>query len=294
MHHYTAFTSSLMFPGGYLQMLWQTHLPHEARSNPLLMHGLLAIAALHLGSAEPQDRSTHWLRALHHHSISLHQFNSMLSHGHPETSPALFTYVVLLAIWIFASPTVSGEILRLDTMLDQLGLLRGGRSFLILNMRTIQKTPIGKILSRPAPPNLPKLPLHTTCAVEALKERASDEGYLTAVDELQRLLQRSLSMPDDVRLGPAWISTLEDAFWNRLRSREPLAILIFAHYSLLLQISHGLCWWMVNWPQKVIQAVEQELTSTERAALDWVVPLKNLQYALEELSGQPVEYIGYI
>lgn len=64
------------------------------------MHGLLAVATVHLARLEPQEKLLYWTRALYHHAVGLQLFNGQTFHLSPENSDVLFAFAVMLVVWV--------------------------------------------------------------------------------------------------------------------------------------------------------------------------------------------------
>lgn len=83
MNNWTASTwKSIIDPQDKYQKLWQTFVPTEAASHPFLMHGILALSALHLASDSGRSQETrreHRAVALRHHEYSIALFRPLLN-----------------------------------------------------------------------------------------------------------------------------------------------------------------------------------------------------------------------
>ena len=100
MHHYSSDT----FRAGLgtrpeVQHLWWDYIPKQALTHVFLMHGLLALSALHLAFEQP-NRSAHYLQLCDkHQSIALNKFRAILSSEiDPEVADALFALASTISV----------------------------------------------------------------------------------------------------------------------------------------------------------------------------------------------------
>jgi hypothetical protein len=286
MNHFTVVTSLSLFPGEKQRNLWQRHIPFEARSYPLLMHGLLSVASLNMAFLEPKERSAYRIRALYHHNLGLQLFNSQISQISPKNSHVLFTFALMLVIWVYASPAGDKEGSRLDDILDVLDLVRGCRTLFQLHMEAILDKPIGVFYDVNQSPVLPKLPPASHQVFQNLRTKALDSTHFAAIEQLEVLLQKSIIKPDNTNIVAAWPAIVEDPLWIRLRSHEPFAILIFAHYAIILQRFENRWWWTAGWSKRIIQAAEHALTDTDRVSLGLDLCSGYIQSHGQELASQ--------
>lgn len=269
MSHFTAVTSLNLFSGVAQRQVWQIDVPSQAGSNAMLMHGLLAVSASHLVRLKPQQRSLYHVRAHHHHGLGLQLFNAEIHNLSSHNCDVLFTFSMLLIIWVYAFPAADGEVFSLNDILNMLDIVRGCKIVFKLHQDTILDKPIGKALSIEQSSPLPDLPPAAYQVFLRLRDRAADAVHLAAIDRLQRSFQRFLEGVDNMKSAPAWPANVEDSFWIRLRAHEPVSLLIFAHYALVLRYCEDCWWWMAGWSDRVIQAVDEALSSCDKVSLDW-------------------------
>lgn len=268
MHHYTLVTSTSLFDEKQ-QHLWQVEIPTEAYSCPLLMHGVLAIAALHLVSSDSTNSSSLLDRALHHHTISLHFFNRQIASISSANAHILFAYSVLLLVWAYASFAIKKDRpLELDSLLGSLELVRGCKTVFEIHRHIIKKHPIGQFIRSDV--SLTQYDLSHTAreALACLRTKAEDFIDSMAIDYLERLLQ-GVRATSDIRLVIGWPALLDSSFWTRIKQRQPVATLILAHYAMLLAQFNGRSWWLSGWSNHLLEAVEYILEDSDKARLDW-------------------------
>ncbi|KAL4864282.1 hypothetical protein BDV12DRAFT_189021 [Aspergillus spectabilis] len=290
MHHYTTVTSASLF-GQEQQELWQIEIPIMARSSPLLMHALLATAALHLAVLHPDDSATssYKTRALYHHGLGLGLFNTEIGRlpTDSQNSHILFTFGIFLVVWAYASFQITNptdDSTNLDTLLASLELVRGNKIIFELQSACILAQPIGRFTqanpkSRTARPNYSLSP-SLAAAVTDLRKQATDFVDSMAIDHLERFLLQTFSPfkteesgdPEiDMRLPLGWPAVVDNGFWERLKRHSPTALLILMNYAIILRYYELRAWWMEGWSERLLGAVEGALAQVDgvRDRYDW-------------------------
>ncbi|PYI05126.1 hypothetical protein BO78DRAFT_388001 [Aspergillus sclerotiicarbonarius CBS 121057] len=258
MNHYSVATATSLFHQPD-QQLWQRDVPTRAQFQPLLMHSLLAVAALHKAYAEPEaQRAEYCTRALQHHQAGLQLFQARLGHiSTDQDSADLFTFSLLLVVWLYAWPALAPDRrdidsdARLTRILGTLSLARGCKTILDLQMSSITSVPTG-----------------IQDALAQLRQRTADSVHLSAIAQLECLIGLAWRDRDDPRVAIAWPCLLEEEFWTQVAYRDPMALLILVHYAAFLQMYHR-CWWLEGWADMILRAVDETIPEQDKIALDF-------------------------
>ncbi|KAH9224937.1 hypothetical protein DL95DRAFT_439932 [Leptodontidium sp. 2 PMI_412] len=271
MNHFTAITALSMFSGEKQRLVWQTDIHFKARSNPVLMHGILSVAAVHLALLEPENWSQYRLRALHHHDVGVRLFNQQLSNITPESSQILFPFAVMLVVWAYASPIIAKDDLQLDDIFGLLELARGCRTIFMLHWDSIQHTPISSITDFIPHPRLHQVVLSNVAlrALENLRLVILDSTYGHAIGRLESVFMKTVGESDDVRSVIAWPCLIDEEVWRRLRANDTEALFILAHYAMLLDRYETQWWWVNGWSRRILTAVGHALSDTDKESLGW-------------------------
>ncbi|KAH8595056.1 hypothetical protein B0O99DRAFT_623097 [Bisporella sp. PMI_857] len=281
MHHFTAVTSLELFLGENQREVWKMDFPRQARSNVMIMHGLLAIAALHMTHLEPEDMLKYRTRALQHHDLGLQIFNSQFKSLTSENSDIMFSFGLTLVVWAFASPSAFGlKSLWFDDLLKQLDHVRGCKTIFQLHREAIVTGPIRKFFdfSHEYPQSV--LSPDVFRSIENLKIHAADVVHLLAIENLECHLRKSILRTSDSHIAMAWLALVDDAFWLRVKTHEPVAIMIFAHWAILLR-QYQTVWWISGWPDAIVSAVEGILSESDKVCLGWDTCVQILLYRTE-------------
>jgi hypothetical protein len=270
MHHYATSTWKHLFTGERQSQVWQHHVPALAASNEQLMHMILALTALHCAREDPGRRDMYRLQALHHHEIGLPLFKRSLVSAAPETAEVIVTCVILLGIWVFASPDSANERLSLDEILSTVETVRATRSVFKLYRDFVITTPIGLFLIPPCRDPLPSSEVYATQqAFYSLQGVVEHPSERRALCHLQASFNQYLTGSDQIRLAAEWMAAVDEEYWARLRDHQPYSILIFAYSCLLAYAAEHECWWMAGWSERILVACSENLSSVDKGRIQW-------------------------
>ncbi|KAL1306415.1 hypothetical protein AAFC00_005120 [Neodothiora populina] len=268
MHHYTLTAANELFPRGHGQTIWQHKIPLEAQSHPMLMHGLLAISAAHLALNYAKDGTDYRIRAIHHQNMGLLGYRAAISEISSLNAIPSFVFSVMLGVLTFAGPRLSAKEASIDDALELFTLMRGSKVVWELEKQTVLTSPMVALIP-PPDWDFDKLDAGLEAKLEDLKLLSpGDAVYTTAVDELKLCMQVALAAPDDFLITARWMATVDEQFWVRLKAHDPIALLLFAHYSLILS-AYEQIWWLGDWKAELIKAVDSTLSPGDKEAVKW-------------------------
>jgi hypothetical protein len=103
LHHFTISTSQALARDRGLQKFYQITAVQLGLSDPFVLHGILAIASLHLSQTQSENRQEYHAVAAKHHDIALAGYQQALQEDlGPQRYDAIFISASLLFIFIFA------------------------------------------------------------------------------------------------------------------------------------------------------------------------------------------------
>ena len=117
-----------------------------------------------------------------------------------------------------------------------------------------------------------------------LRDQVTHQSDKNAVQQLQTFLDRYMTEFDYNRLAAAWMASVEDDYWARLRDHHPDAILVFSYSALLIRASEHECWWMSGWSGRILQACSDIMSPGIKEMIDWVYHQHLIQTGAEELA----------
>jgi hypothetical protein len=92
---------------------------------------------------------------------------------------------------------------------------------------------------------------------------SSPDVYVRSYAWLLSSFVMAETRPSDWSISLRFAMNVPESLIGRIRSREPLALVILAHYCVLLHRA-PVRWWAVGWGSKVLEAVCHCLTGKER------------------------------
>jgi hypothetical protein len=232
------------------QEAWQIIAPREAASNPFLMHGMLALTALHLASEtshSPETSRKHRAVALQHHDEAIALFRPVLTNLTPQNSSIAFAFSALLIILSFALPEFpleqSTKLSPVEELLTIMTLLKGVQSIVTNGLQWIKESSLGRLLDPGFLEIRGEIPEDFKAALARLKAHNSSlytheadirEAYSMTLDLLEQSVSRLFARPLDRPVVLGWMVIVPDRFDALLREGHPMAQVILAHFSILL------------------------------------------------------------
>ena len=91
------------------QEIWRDVVPNEAYACEFLMHGLLAVSALHIASLKPESSSVYIDIATSHQTIGLASFRTELSNITDQNCNSLFAFSSIVVAYACTRPIRNGN-----------------------------------------------------------------------------------------------------------------------------------------------------------------------------------------
>ena len=304
MHLYTRDTYLTMAFEPRVEPIWQVGLCQEAFRHAFLMHGILAVAALHMALTVPSAKRRSYFQRLgmQHHTLALQQYRPVLANVTDDNCDALFGFsVVAPAIQFAASqaaaldrPAGAGPERDLPrTMHGIFHVLKGIYHVVHLAMEAICRGPLAGFvqpqLTAEEIANLPALAPDLAAALDLLAHRvdaaealdaAARTVYATAIELLRRYF-RQPSPQSDADTPPApdaptrdwtkailWPIEVPRAYMDALDRQRPAALAVLAFYGVLLDDLRD-AWWAGDRGVRLIEAVADLLGGEWADVLAW-------------------------
>jgi len=113
----------------------------------------------------------------------------------------------------------------------------------------------------------------------------SDEGrmqlYKKAIQDLQRAFQNYHDLSKEccyLSVIFQWPAQLSEEYIELLMEREPEALIVFAHYTVLLSKALP-CWWMEGRAERILASIHAHLAPYHRIWMHW--PMQELGWVPE-------------
>ncbi|KAK7178784.1 hypothetical protein DPSP01_013545 [Paraphaeosphaeria sporulosa] len=256
---------------------WQIDCVEVAFDFPFLLRGILALAAIHKTSCDPQaDRQSLLLQADTHISSALETYRKNLEHPSEETAMAMFLLSMVIVTYNLASAQLEapedpiGALHHCFRLVQGVALVIQPHVTQIMNSKMMSKiveqgpgiTFEGKV---PEVLRLKKL--------AETKRTSAHDFYTLAIDDLHtHFLKTRQCPPENDRLAIAfsWSSHLSEEFLHLISTHDPITALVLAHFAVLLTECR-LAWWIAEWPLRIVLAAQKLLVATPEllAYLDW-------------------------
>lgn len=106
--------------------------------------------------------------------------------------------------------------------------------------------------------------------LEEFKDAQPDDTLKDAVTLLTESVHVSSGKLFDSKAIGRWPSMMEEPFMDRLKAHQPEALVILAHYAIVMQVYRRRRW-VGNWADILVTAVDQALSEADKARLSWSV-----------------------
>ncbi|MCJ1458068.1 hypothetical protein MMC28_008439 [Mycoblastus sanguinarius] len=248
-------------------------------SYEFLMHALLAIAAVHLMKNNSTQSLVYERSALLHQNLALKSSIPLIQEITPDNCHAFFAFAGMIALLAFAFPHIpdaSAPQESVDAILGSFDLIRGIKTVLESAKDCIVHGSLGPLLNHKY--FSPRRPLSADAklAFEGLVEWNERETqdlraqttYSSAIYDLRRAFETYDVILKERSLVLVWATVVSDSYVMELKTRQPLAMVILAHFAVLLH-SVSDRWWFEGKGSRLIEAISQLLPSKWQPAIQW-------------------------
>ncbi|EXJ90133.1 hypothetical protein A1O3_03202 [Capronia epimyces CBS 606.96] len=256
LHHYHTVTCHTIATDAETATLWRDTVVELAHEYNFLMFGILALASLHCAYLNPEQQNAYYVEASRYQDKAMGLFRLAVSSPDKDNCHAVLVFTHLLVLYAFASEKQDDSLLLVtetegegDIIPTWLHFLRSGCSMLCTVWEFLESGPCSVLALAWEAPFAGVNKLDETTALNSLLQAAlpsSDctwsehvrELYREAAAELALACACSQSTPhaftpwDALRIWPMRVS---DGFMSLMKEQHPAALILLAHYSLLLK-----------------------------------------------------------
>lgn len=299
MSHFTSSTSYTLSHREADQHLWRVIVPEMATAHQFLMHGLLAVSAMHLSYVRPQDRSKYEMQSSYHQALATSQLRVVLTNITTENCSAAFGLCALLTLISMVSIARRSDAERdrsgtsfVDDIVHHFMLTRGIGGVLADHWPTILAGPL-KILSTDKlddpdayalPPDMAQQFSHLrTTVIPALNpsDQEARQMFIVALDGLELVYKNCLFLHPhlprsklEVGIALRWMSLVPVEFMTSLTERDHTALLLLAHFVALFTYL-GDMWFLQGWCEHAMARIESIMGEDGSVRLEW--PIEQLR-----------------
>lgn len=262
--------------------IWQEIVPREAVSQPFLMHGILALSALHIARLSSDTRrSTYMGIAVGHQNKALALFRPVLGSIDASNCNATFALSSIVIVFAFGFPQPSGPmdtLAAVDDLYQVFLLSRGMQQVLNASINWVSDGVLSPLVT--LDDYNPGLPHDAKLAIQQLFElndslsnsdpHHETEVYRATIHQLGDVLDRLYGNPKKPNIAVMWAIKIPSRYLDLLREHKPMALVILAHYSVVL---HHLRkhWWFEGWSVRVLGAIWSNMNSEWRSSINWAM-----------------------
>lgn len=266
---------------------WGDKLVALALSCDYLVHGMLAVSALHRGylSPDPKTKDKSAYLASQHVNLSIGPYLKAMSDITAANANQLWVFSTLLMTFTFASyrshdhlfpfsenaskEIVSNWIVCLRTCVRWVEaavacLELGPLGFMISEGRKAETAIQDGALPDPEVDQSLKVLTDTVLTLPVIKSTTTVEemdAYNEVINRLRNMFAAHARGLNSVMMratAALWVGRIPDTFLRLLSEKRPPALIIVAHYSLLLKSCED-CWYMEQRSYYLFEAVKQNL-----------------------------------
>ncbi|KDN63333.1 putative fungal Zn binuclear cluster domain-containing protein [Colletotrichum sublineola] len=300
MHHYSTKTRHILPKDASTEEMWKTVLPEMACSHKFLMHGLLALSALHYAYDHPQELKKWDIISVHHQNLALRFFALRLTDINNENCEAYFLLATLIFVVSLCSVAHSdslGRTVSLGDVAQSFMLLHGVKGILDFQPIEAWRARSGPLEVLLGPPMLPtgqnwaSLPFQRRLDAVTTLAREVPASFTTLINPqsvcvlvLESLRHTHLVCRTEAAAGKSngvwgWLTTLPALFVEMIGNRHPTALVILAHYAALEWPFEKGSWMSSGWGAAVMSLVEGALDDEWRPWIAW--PKRSLTEKIE-------------
>lgn len=279
LHHWSTMTCPTLTQDIEQQDLWRTTVVKHGLSHPFLLHEILALAALHLATDNPEEQDLLVTRATELQNDALGRFHEVAVTDESNCI-AVMLFSCLLGVHLLAdrSPTQGlGSSAYLDHIFRCIGLLRGVMKLGIRDWTSFFQVSDIAPLIQDRKPQVPLYDIPNECRdlTELVKESdlgpSSVTAYNTAIDRLFWLL--AVSGAPNVSHSTSqwaigWPVQLPDEYNVLLNQRQPQALIILSYYGVVLHFYRE-SWTIGDTGARLVRAVNSQVGSFWERWLAW-------------------------
>lgn len=257
------------------------------------MHSLFSVTALHMACFDPENQSLYIDRAIRHHNIALRHFSSQLHNITRENGACLFTCATLIVVFslnlAFSRPHQESTG-PLEEILGIFRLLRGVQLVVTGIREWVRDSEIAPMFADRDIDRTISLPGDVIAALNLLEERnqqlskpeSDTRAYNLAIEGLEDCFKvistqdaKTSSDRDHGRvLG--WPITASQEYIALLSSRQPMALVILAHFAVILDDMRD-SWWVREWGSRLIHDIRQMLSDYWQDLMAWPLQKVNMR-----------------
>ncbi|EPE31928.1 Zn2/Cys6 DNA-binding protein [Glarea lozoyensis ATCC 20868] len=279
LHHYNISTSYTLANDSGLQTCFRINVPQIGVSYPFVLHGILALAALHLSRFKHGAQKAHYIsEAQYHYETALDQATALMPSISAETCSALYLFTTsCLYITLGLGPRPGDFLLFGEGGPPEWLVMHNGMKSIVEtcgeHLRNSDLAPLFLLQSQitnQGPQSHPHLDILRDLI---LASNSPDTNlYLSTLTLLARSFPAAPSGPYTAQASPhivfAWLYRLDESFVAKLRARESIPLVLLAHFCVLFNSLKSF-WWTRGWVEHLMGEIYGSLGKEFRLWVKW-------------------------
>ncbi|KAE8377466.1 hypothetical protein BDV26DRAFT_213863 [Aspergillus bertholletiae] len=260
--------------------VWRLRVPEEALLHPFLMHGILALSALHISRTRDNRRRPEYIStAVAHQNKALASFRKLLDDINDSNAKAMFALSGVIVVYAFGfphSPESTDPWTCIDDFIQILVLARGVQQVLRQATPSIKKSDWKGLLYLDE--CFASLPKDALSPFEQLRELNAYCGaqdpthdtdiYSETIENLADVTAAAYGGLTSITVAARWAIRLKSQFVNLIRERSPLALIILMHLCGVLS-RRQYDWCIDQWIFRLPKAIWQVLDDRWKPYAQW-------------------------
>ena len=286
LHFWVLNTALTCGPDAHLH-LFQNAFVELGFRHHFLLHGILAMAALHKASIYPAECEELSLQSSTHMDIAIHALRTQLRRPDPATCSSIFALAILVVVHSLGIAQLHPPTDPIGDICHWMRLIKGVQATVEQNWARLLTSEVSPIImdverdrTQVSTGNIaPVLGLKDLITQTMPSDSPHQATYLQAIDELHIVHlnvqhHRRTGEKVSVQITLTWTATIDPILLDLLEERDHLALLILAYFAVLFEWQ-GDSWWMRGWATWTLDAVQMCLGEEYSQWMEW--PLKQLQ-----------------
>ncbi|KAG4419972.1 hypothetical protein IFR04_006912 [Cadophora malorum] len=304
LHNYCTSTALTLHRDPPTIRLWSITVPEFGFIHDYVMHGILALSALHLGYCHPERKEFCTRQATLHHKLGLEKATPALSAFSEENATAMYLFSALTCLYTYMTIGQTDDSV-LGGESSWIFLSRQSYSLIRMADKTLRKGPLGPLLAAgERRTRLRDMVAESpACFVEAdrleelsarIDESVSDpeakEAYNAAISDMLRILKVMYSLPEEGReLSDVfrWPFQLSVGFMDLLQTPTQECLAVIAHFAIIPEFLSSK-WWLEGFGRRLLAKLYPLIDEEHLSWIQW--PMQQLGISSE--GGFPTSSYG--
>lgn len=147
MHHFSTSACTTLAQRPDIQRVWRDEIPREATRHPFVMHGLLAVSALHKAHLLTSSEREAFLDvSAHHQALGLRDFTPCLEAVSGENWRGVYCFSSMVVLYVCCLPARSGASASVAGLLEVCACIRGLQVILAPFIPRLTETALGGLV----------------------------------------------------------------------------------------------------------------------------------------------------